>query len=265
MEQLTQFVSKTFEKKTHTHNGDEGDGDNNDDDKKQMEKTIKTEIPLNPIPETIQISTTKSPSERISPKTDAEKKGNLQNVVDVITNSHKKIMENLYNYNRKIDDVKKTTTNSGDYYGNRENDQIIMDGNIEKKLKFGSSGSKTNVMDVANLIGDQNKNKIKSMERNFPTFYKIQLNMDDKEKIEPAVDSKYPTDISIRGSSVSPVVDPDDSRSSSGNSGCKKESHDDVVRNKIYVGNDDDSKNRYNVTVIFPREADDTKKNRPDK
>lgn len=217
MEQLAQFVSKTFEKRQIV--SDVGSGIHEE----SLSKGKTSLGSMESAPHT------KSP-ERVSPKSEAEKKENLQNVVDGLTNSQRRIMENIY---QKLE-IKKTV---------EVNATVVEDAKtfngIDKPVKF--TGVKSSVMDIANLIGEQNKSK--KLDFHFPATDKIQLNVEKTEKaLEP-----YPTEFSVqalkqpsRGSSVSPIIDPEDSRSSA-NSGSKRDLPDDI-RSKIYIANEEDSK-----------------------
>ncbi|KAK6642640.1 hypothetical protein RUM43_004142 [Polyplax serrata] len=207
MEKLAQFVTKTFEKKEIE--SDDGDGTSED----SLNGGLRASSPsvftdgstVTPGPRV------KSP-ERVSPKSEAEKKENLQNVVDGLTNSQRKIMENLYQ--------------SLDIKNGNDTAEVTAVGKDAKKfngIEMHNSVklTKSNAMDVANLIGEQNQNK------------KLDLNFQTSGFSVQALRQ------SSRGSSVSPIIDPEDSRSSI-NSGSKKDHEE--VRAKCYVGSEEDSK-----------------------
>lgn len=221
MEQLTEFVTKTFEKK-----------EIGPSDKDLTEEIINNEENLPSKMDTSQRHTSSKSPERASPKTDAEKKENLQNVVDVLANSQKRIMENLY---QKLE-VKKTIV----AINSSPSEELKNFCGDDKSVRLSSVRPKA--MDIANLIGDHNKTK--SLEENvsIQTKSETQLNIERETKAP----EMYPTEFSSpgskphsRGSSVSPIIDPEDSRSSIG-SESKRDLHDN--RSKIYLENEDDLK-----------------------
>lgn len=235
MEQLAHFVSKAFEEKEVEESEESERAQEEDLEKIKNSPTDLTQRNISPKP----------PTDRVSPnKSEAEKKENLKNVVDGLTNSQRRIMENLYqkldfrnaliNKNQSEDSPKNNAEGGG------------ISPTTEQDVK-NKTCHKTNAMDIANLIGEQKNSK--RMDFNF-LGAKDRLHLTLENSVNGLNESKpmeSPTSDFIRsqkqhsrGSSASPIIDPEDSRSSMG-SGPKKEPQD-SIKGRIFIGNEDDSK-----------------------
>lgn len=225
MEQLAHFVSKAFEEKPSSDDGDGAQGDDLENSKNSPVSMDLSQRNISPKPD------------RVSPKSEAEKKENLKNVVDVLTNSQRRIMENIY---QKLD------------FRNKSADATPSDASATEP-PF-ASNHKTSVMDIANLIGEQKNSK--RIEFNFlGARDRIQLTLENsanglaeqsnvaKENPEsPASEYSRMQKQHSRGSSVSPIIDPEDSRSSLG-SGPKREPQD-GLKSRNFVGEEDSKTGR---------------------
>lgn len=229
MEQLAHFVSKAFEEKQT-----ESEGETNPEDDSDKSKNSPVTIDLS------QRNISPKPLDRISPKSEAEKKENLKNVVDGLTNSQRRIMENLY---QKLDFRNSKTPDDP-----RNSDDHV----VSESENHNKSRHKTNAMDVANLIGDNQKNSKRidfnflnnnnSKERLLHVALENNVNgLNESKSMEsPTSEFSRGQKQHSRASSASPIIDPEDSRSSVG-SGPKKEPTDNL-KTRIFIGNEEDSK-----------------------
>lgn len=221
MEQLAHFVSKAFEP---------------DQNSVEVDERAAEEDPDTNSPVTIDLSqrniSPKAHSERVSsPKSEAEKKENLKNVVDGLTNSQRnRIMENIY---LKLDfrNAKMPPPEDGPRFG-------CADGDAKKQRS-----AKANAMDIVNLIGEQKKS-----ESVFASSRERLL----EERVNGLTETKSaesPSSVGYarigkdgeRGSSESPFIDPEDSTSSAGSVSAGKDKQD-TLKGRIFSRIDSDSK-----------------------
>ncbi|KAL0279321.1 UNVERIFIED_CONTAM: hypothetical protein PYX00_000913 [Menopon gallinae] len=226
MEQLAHFVSKAFEP---DQNSVEVEERGTEEDRKRTASPVTIDLSQR------NISPPKAQSERVSsPKSEAEKKENLRNVVDGLTNSQRnRIMENIY---QKLDfrNAKMPPPEDGPRFG-------CADGDAKKPRP-----AKTNAMDIVNLIGEQKKSE---------SVFASSRERLSEERVNGLAETKSaesPSSVGYarigkdgeRGSSESPIIDPEDSTSSAGSVSAGKDKQD-TLKGRIFSRIDNESKTGY--------------------